>query len=213
MGTPAPSNVGDHDDAESLGAFDMPKYDLPAVPGAHERSRNCLENKYHTEFFSHYADPTTLRSQRWGPTGGNRDLVVKDFAGSWASRLQTFNVSIASHPDCLLHQRLWHLATKGVIFVVDGHNGGGGQMTSIACVQCGAVLHNDHPGLPPKGGKRQPAQKIFALNQQITKFFWNREAILRRKLFSERHVCTVELHDPGSVIDHDDRADDEDDAA
>jgi hypothetical protein len=115
----------------------------------------------------------------------------------------------------LLHQRLWHLASKRVFFVVDGHNGGGAHaMTSIgACVQCGAVLHHDHPGLLPRGGKRQPAQQIYALNQQLTKFFWDREAILRRKLFSERHVCTVELHDPGSVIDHDDRADDEDDAA
>ena len=130
MGTPAPSsNVGDHDHAESLGAYDMPRYDLPCVPGAHERSRNCLENKYHTEFFSHYADPTTLRSQRWGPTGGSRDLDVKDFAGSGANRLCSFNVSIANHPDCLLHNRLWRLAGKGAFFVVDGHNGGGGHTT------------------------------------------------------------------------------------
>ena len=74
------------------------------------------------------------------------------------------------------------------------------------------MLQHDHYGLPAKKGKRQPAHKIYALNQQLTRFLWDREAILRRKLFSERYVCTVEHHDPGAVIDHDDD-DDEDDAA
>ena len=123
------------------------------------------------------------------------------------------NVSIGCHPESLLHNRIWYLAEKKkVIFVVDGHNGTGGQMTSAACIECGAYLKVDHEGLPPKQNKRAPASKLMKVNQQVCKFFWTMEAIHRRRLLTlhGRYTCTIEHHNPGAVINHEDEDEFED---
>ena len=77
-------------------------------------------------------------------------------------------------------------------------------MTSIACVQCGAYLKIEHDGLPAKKLAKPPIKLLRRVNQQITKFFWRREAIHRRRLLTKhgKYTCTIEHQNPGSVIDY-----------
>jgi len=161
---------------------------------------------YHTEFFHYYRDPRSIMSIKFGPTGGSEELYARDYGGSWVSRLGSMNLSLGCHPQGLLLNRIWHLAKeKNFWFVVDGHNGGGDPMTSVACVECGAVCKIEHEGLPAKGGARPSGKLLKKVNQQLTKFFWTKEAIHRRRLLTlhGRYTCTIEWHNPGRIINHD----------
>jgi hypothetical protein len=115
-GTPAPSNVGDHDDA--LGEYDNPKYDLPPVPGAHERSRNRLDNFERTELMNKLRD-AIIREAKIAEacrTRANKGWRLLRDAGFVYDRVHNEHRYPAGHPrNCTIAKRVEELASFEVL--------------------------------------------------------------------------------------------------
>ena len=127
-------------------------------------------------------------------------------SGTWkfSTRLGSYNIAIAltGPGNGFLYEDLVKKARFGT-FKFHWCNTHANGCTQIACMRCMALCSIDHAGMG-KGVELIRGEEVFAVNKHLVDFLYpigvQQEKGIEPGSKSAAVVCTVEGHNPGSVI-------------